>query len=125
VYLSPSWLLMLWTGLAALLAAAAIIAPLAGSTAPRGALLFFRPAGFVDFLLLLLLGLVLYPLVYGTIFDLLHVATILSGAGVGAAHAAVLLLVQPLTHRRIDAPAVTVLTCLVYGIVMGFLYVTP
>ncbi len=116
---------MLWTGLAALLAAAALIAPLAGPDAPRSAVFFFRPAGFADFLLLLTLGMVLYPLVYGAIFDLIHVANLVAGATVGAVHAAILLAAQTLGQRRIQRPSVTILTCLVYGIVIGFLYVTP
>ena len=116
---------MLWTGTAALLATAAVIAPLAGPRRPRGAVLFFRPDGLRELPLLLALGMVLYPAAYGLAFDALHNATFLSGAALGALHAVLLLLFQAVTGRTVREPAVTVLTCLVYGIVMGFLYVTP
>jgi hypothetical protein len=122
---TPSWLLLLWTGLAALLAAALIVAPLAGPRAPRGAIYFFRPEGFAQYLLLVFLGLVLYPLLYGLAFDLTHTASVLSGAAAGLAHAAGLLAIRAARRARIQMPLLTLLLYVVYGAVLGFLYVTP
>jgi hypothetical protein len=59
VFAAPSWLVLFWTGLAATLAAGAVVAPLAGPRGPRGALRFFRPDGAADLAILLADGLLL------------------------------------------------------------------
>ena len=119
-----SWLLLIWTGLAATIFAAAVVAPLA-ARGERGALLFMRPASIADACLLAALGVIVYPAIYGTILDAMHSASILTGAALGLAHAIVLTL-SPRSSRRVNATVrAIVLTHVAYGAVLGFLYVTP
>ena len=125
MFLTPSWLLLVWTGLAATLAIAAIFAPLFGSRGPRGSVYFFRPRAFPDFLLLALLGILVYPLVYGFIFDSIHVASAFSGAVTGALHGVALVAISAIRRRRPEMPGITLLLYVAYGAVLGFFYVTP
>lgn len=122
---APSWLLLVWTGLAALLAAALIVAPLAGSGGPRSALYFFRPQDAGGYILMGVLGLLVYPVLYGLAFDLTHTASVLSGAAAGIVNAAILIAVRAVQRGRIEKPLLTLLLYVVYGAVLGFLYVTP
>jgi hypothetical protein len=119
-----SWLLLIWTGLAATIFAAAVVAPLAARET-RGSLLFMRPASVTDLLLLAVLGIIVYPAVYGTILDALHSASILTGAALGLAHALVLLLTARVQRIGSTAVRTLFLTHVAYGAVLGFLYVTP
>jgi hypothetical protein len=127
----PAWLLLAWAGLIA-----SAVAALAG--APPGATTLLdrprdyrrrRAASFVRAVLLsALVGVVLYPIAYGLIFEAAGRADLPLGAGIGAAHAILALLVRAL--RRIPGPHAAplfrlVLARLAYGAVIGFLYVVP
>ena len=121
----PAWLLLLWSGLAAA-CAAALVAPAIGgvpvaswSLAPlprsrtHGALWSFAA------------GLLIYPVLYGTIFELLHRADLRTGLMLGAVHGAAMFV---LVRRRRGSGRAGVRTAtahLVYGAVLAFLYVTP
>lgn len=119
-----SWLLLIWTGLAATIFAAAVIAPLA-ARGVSGSVLFMRPASIADTALLALLGIVVYPAIYGTILDTLHSASILTGAAIGVAHAIVLVFALGINRRGNATIRAILLTHVAYGAVLGFLYVTP
>jgi hypothetical protein len=93
-----SWLLLIWTGLAATIFASVLVAPLAAKNA-RGAIPYMRPASLGDSLLLAVLGVLVYPAIYGLILDALHTASILAGAVLGLVHALVLVLYTRINRR--------------------------
>jgi hypothetical protein len=120
----PAWLLLIWSGLAAA-SAAAIAAPAIGGVqvaawslapAPRS-----RLHGAVWSLAA---GAFAYPLIYGAAFELLHRADITAGLILGAIHGAIMFAVaRPKGTPRSALRAA--FAHLVYGAVMGFLYITP
>jgi hypothetical protein len=120
---APSWLLLAWCGLAASCAAAIAgsLMPRAERDRPRSAIVRSAAA-----------GLIALPLIYGLIFEALQKADFRTGLALGAAHGvlAVLLAARrtgphapPRVQLRIAARAAVL--SLVYGVTIGFLYVTP
>lgn len=121
----PAWLLLLWSGLAAACAAALIASAIGGvpvaswSLAPlprsrtHGAIWSFAA------------GLLVYPVLYGLVFELLHRADLRTGLILGAIHGAVMFVLA--RRRRVSGRAGFRITAahLVYGAVLAFLYVTP
>jgi hypothetical protein len=120
----PAWLLLLWSGLAAAIAAAFVAFSIGGvsvaswSLAPRPR---SRSHGAVWFLAA---GLFVYPLGYGIAFELLHRADLRIGVLLGALHGAFMFAV---TRRRGTTRAAlrAAAAHLAYGAVMAFLYITP
>jgi hypothetical protein len=120
----PSWPLLLWCGTAATCAAATIGA-LIGGRRPAPWSLAPRPRSPSHGLAVTLLaGMFLLPLVYGLAFEVLQQATIVTGLGVGAAHAAgSVLAARPRDEPRQAFSSAVV--ALVYGAAIGFFYITP
>jgi len=120
----PSWLLLAWAGGAAT-AAAAVTASLLGGRSHVPWALVPRPGSALKALTgTLLVGLVVYPAVYGLIFETLGRADLTVGAAGGVLHAIVAGLAggprrDPRQAGRLAAAH------LVYAVVLGFLYVTP
>ncbi|HSJ16099.1 MAG TPA: hypothetical protein VK939_16955 [Longimicrobiales bacterium] len=121
--LLPSWPLLLWSGLAATVTCVWILGALLPSAGARALVPGARggPA-----LPALGLGIFVYPLLYAVPFQLLHNASILLGAVLGTGHA----LVLALAGRRRDRPHWNIalqraLSVILYGALLGFVYVTP
>jgi hypothetical protein len=123
----PSWLLLLWAGTAATLAASLvgagpgvlIGARLGGSGAVR------RHLG--RFALAVGLGVAVYPLLYGLIFEGAARADLLAGLGLGAVHGLLAIIWRALRppRRRAPGPLRLLAGHLVYGAVLGLLYIVP
>jgi len=120
--LLPPVLLLCWSGIAATTLTGLVAAPLLGEPFASFALGPRRPstAG------ALWLGLALYPLAYALGFAALGKATIITGAVLGLAHAAVLaILALRLGGRALVAASTRrMLLCVCYGAVLGFAVVT-
>jgi hypothetical protein len=122
--LAPSWLLMLWAGAAAFLLTATFMGAIPASHTPATRVLCFQPRGTRDSLTTAALGVLLYPLMYCLIFDLIHAANVFSGAGLGLLHAAVCLTLRA-RDRPYPAPRTLLAALVTYGILLGWLYATP
>jgi hypothetical protein len=124
----PSWLLLIWSGLAATLAASVVGAGpgiLIGTRIPRRHRLR-RHLG--RLLLGAALGVIVYPVLYGVAFEWMVRADLVIGAMLGAAHGALAILaraVRPPTHRGAPGPGRLLAGHLVYGALLGWLYVVP
>jgi hypothetical protein len=122
---APSWLLLIWSGCAATCAAALAGSLIGGRAAGSWALLPRpRPTGRAlgsTFLA----GVVLYPLVYGILFELNSRSHLADGVVAGAVHAMLLLIAA----RRLTLPGRTAVRIavmhVVYGAIIALLYVTP
>jgi hypothetical protein len=123
----PSWLLLLWAGVAATLAAG-----LAG--AGPGVLIgaHMRTRGFRRhlgrFSLAIALGTLVYPLLYGLVFETTARADLALGAGLGAAHGLLALIwtaIRPIRSSHSPARLQLLLGHLIYGATLGLLYVVP
>jgi hypothetical protein len=121
---APSWLLLVWSGCAATCVAAAVGALVGGRAAAPWAL-YPRPArGARAFGASLLAGVIVYPAVYGLLFEAAGRADLRFGLILGAAHAVLAFAAAgPATARRraLRVAAMHV----VYGVAIAFLYVTP
>jgi hypothetical protein len=139
---APSWLLLLWCGFTAAIASEWLVAAGRAFIAPRGAekgtgpRLMSRPRGSIPFSILS--GTVVFAPLYGLLFEWLSRADFEAGAAVGAAHGVFAgLLVLLSTIRRTTGPAAKALrpmlgyrarrliTRVLYGALLGFLYVVP
>lgn len=122
--ITPAWLLLIWSGLAAA-TAAALTAPAIGgvpiaswSLAPmprsraHGAAWSFAA------------GVIAYPLVYGIVFELLQRADLRTGLILGALHGALMFAVAR-QRGSLRAAFRAASAHLVYGTVIAFLYITP
>lgn len=128
MFSEPSWLLLLWTGLAATL-----VASVAG--AGPGILIGTRLSRrnrvrrhFGRLMLAVLLGVVLYPLLYGAVFEALGRADLTLGAALGGAHGALAVLwrvLRPPTGRDLPGPLRLLIGHALYGVVLGVLYIVP
>lgn len=120
----PSWLLLAWAGGAAT-SAAALTGSLLGGRSHVPWALVPRPGSVLQALAgTLLVGLVVYPAVYGVVFETLGRADLTVGLAGGALHGVVAGLAggprrDPRRAARLAAAH------LVYAAVLGFLYVTP
>jgi hypothetical protein len=77
-------------------------------------------------MILVAMGIGVYPILYGFVFDYIQVASAVSGAAMGLANALALILAASLRQRvRPASPLRTVALYVAYGAVLGFLYVTP
>lgn len=121
---APSWLLLFWSGFAATLAAA-IVGTALGCGAPRAWALTPRPrTGPAAFATTLFAGLLLYPALYGILFEIAARADIRTGLIAGALQAFVVFLLS----RRSLGSAVSLRIAsanLVYAVTLAFLYTTP
>ncbi|CAN5682453.1 hypothetical protein BH23GEM9_BH23GEM9_13660 [soil metagenome] len=118
------WFLLAWSGFAATCAAALLGALTGGLQAASWSLLPTQRSALLATAVTLLVGTLVYPLLYGAVFELAGRADIPMGAILGAIHAAV---TATLVSRR-NPPRVALrvaLMHLVYGVVIAFLYVTP
>jgi hypothetical protein len=121
---SPSWLLLLWCGLGGTCGAAVTGAVLGGSNGAGWSLAPRPQATGHGLAWSLLAGLILYPIAYGLAFEALQRADFRLGLALGAAHAAAALLLS--RHGMTAAAALRIIAMhLVYGMAIGFLYVTP
>jgi hypothetical protein len=129
----PAWLLLLWAGVAATLAAAIVGVPpgatlrqlrLARRRAPRNG----RVAPIGTALATLAIGAIVYPVVYGLVFETVARADIGFGAGLGAVHgllAGGLRLLRPAAGQRAGRLFRLLLARFAYGAMLGFLYAVP
>jgi hypothetical protein len=121
---APAWLMLIWCGLAAA-CAAAVPATIVGGV-PRGTWsLAPRPRSRLHGAAWsLLAGGVVYPILYGVLFETLNRSDLRIGLVAGAIHGLIaFLLARPRTTFRAAARAGT--AHLVYGAMIAFLYVTP
>lgn len=120
----PAWLLLIWSGLAAA-SAAAMVAPAIGGVPVASWSLAPAPRSrFHGALWSLTAGAVVYPVLYGFLFELLHRADLTTGLILGALHAAVMFALARRDGTTRSALR-TAVAHLVYGAVIAFLYVTP
>jgi hypothetical protein len=121
---TPSWLLLAWAGGAATCAAAMAGSLAGGRAAAPWTLVPRTRSRAVAALATLLVGVALYPAIYGLVFEALGRADLMVGFGAGLVHAGVAVAAgEP--RRRPWAAARLGLVHLVYAVVLGFLYVTP
>jgi hypothetical protein len=121
---APSWLLLAWAGGAAT-CAAALAASLFGGHAPAPWTLLPRARSRgVAAIGTLVVGVFVYPVIYGVTFEALGRADLVVGLASGVVHAfAAAASGQPRQHPR--AAARLGLAHLVYAVMIAFLYVTP
>jgi hypothetical protein len=121
---APSWLLLTWTGGAAT-AVAAVTGSLLGGRAPTPWSLLPQPRSVTTALAATILaGVLIYPAIYGVIFELLGRADLHSGIAAGLPHG--LLAAAAARPRRNPGAAARIATIhLAWAITFGFLYVTP
>jgi hypothetical protein len=121
--LLPSALLLFWSGIAATAVAGLVAAPLVGERLASIALASRNPGTGRA----LWLGLAAYPLSYGLGFTLMNEASLVTGALLGTAHAAIfgLLALRNGGSQLLRATRSRMLLCLVYGVVLGFAFVVP
>ena len=119
----PSWLLLLWAGLAAALVALPIARPV--RSAPK------RPRPLASRVLPLGFEIIVFPVLYALLFEALRRSDVVAGLALGAAHGLLGVTISKLQARR-DGPhpqATTALRALLartlYGAIFAFLYVVP
>ncbi|HEX6134628.1 MAG TPA: hypothetical protein VFZ24_11725 [Longimicrobiales bacterium] len=121
---TPAWLLLIWSGLGAACAAAAIGASIGGVASGSWSLAPLPRSRTHGAAWSLLAGMFIYPIVYGLAFELFQRADVRAGFILGLLHAvAVFSFIRPRAplHPAVRAAAAH----LAYGTVLGFLYVTP
>lgn len=121
--LLPPALLLLWSGIAATLLAAFVIAPMLGESAAALGWSTTAPTRGQG----LLFGLLLLPVIYLIAFSLMHEANLINGALLGALHAVAL---GVRSHRHGGTELLRengnrLILCIAYGALLGFAYVTP
>jgi hypothetical protein len=121
---APSWLLLIWSGLAAACAAAVPATLVGGVPRATWSLAPCPRSRSHGAAWSLIGGGIVYPLLYGIIFELLGRADVPLGLVVGTAHA--LLIFVAARQRCTMRGALRAATAhLVYGVMIAFLYVTP
>ena len=121
--ITPAWLLLFWSGLAAA-GCAAVIGRVVGGTPAAWGLAPLPHSRLHAAAWSLLAGSLLYPLLYGILFELLHRADFRIGAAAGALHGIIMFLIvrrTASTHAALRAAA----THLAYGVALALFYVTP
>jgi hypothetical protein len=120
----PAWFLLFWSGLAATCTAALVGSALGGRTPGAWALVPRHRSTAGAAAATLLAGLLIYPAIYGAIFEVVGDATALTGLMAGSLHA-----IAAFALARRSAPTRdslrTAFQHLLYAVVVGFLYVTP
>jgi hypothetical protein len=120
----PAWLLLLWAGLTAAAIAAPVAAAVGGARTASWSLAPAPASRTNGVIWTVLAGVLLYPAIYGFVFELLGRADLRTGALLGAAHGAIMFLVA--RRRTTTRSAVrTAAAHLVYAAALAFLYVTP
>jgi len=122
--ITPAWLLLIWSGLAAACFAAVAGVLVGGEAAARWSLAPVPHSRRHGALWSLGAGVLIYPVIYGVAFELMQRADLLTGGVLGLLHAIVIFIIvrrNGSTHQAIRAAVVH----LMYGIALGFLYVTP
>lgn len=120
----PAWLLLLWSGLAAASAAALAAAAIGGVPAGSWSLAPNPRSRSHAAAWTIVAGVLVYPVLYGLAFEILHRADVRIGFLLGAVHGSVLFIIarrRGTTRAALRAAAAH----LVYGTVMAFLYITP
>jgi hypothetical protein len=121
---APSWFLLFWSGCAATCTAAAA-GSLVGGTAPRTWSLEPRHVSAARSLATTAVaGALLYPLVYGLIFETMGRADVPAGLALGGVHAVIALFAARAAGNRGAMPRMAIMH-VVYGVVLALLYVTP
>jgi hypothetical protein len=120
----PSWILLLWCGLAATCAAALLGTLLGGSSPASWALVPRARSVTLSVLSTIVAGVLLYPIFYGIAFEALARSSAGTGFALGAVHAVFALAMRWQSAPPRDA-ARSAAMHLVYGGVIAFLYVTP
>ena len=119
----PSVLLLVWCALGATMAAA-IVGVIIGRTAFSWSLAPGAQTRTEALSWSVIGGLILYPIVYGLLFEAIHRADIRIGLVFGGIHgAAMFLLARPRADARNALRAAA--AHLVYAVTIAFLYVTP
>jgi hypothetical protein len=120
----PSWVLLFWCGCAAT-CAAAVTGSLVGGSAPATWSLRIRAApGVRSVAGTILAGVVVYPPIYGFIFEAARRADVTAGLALGLAHAILVALAARWAGRADGMPRLALMH-VVYGAVLALLYVTP
>jgi hypothetical protein len=121
---APSWLILVWSGCAAT-CAAAVAGSLFGGRTPRSWSLQPRPrSGTGTLAATIAAGVLIYPLIYGVIFEVLGRADVPVGAVMGGIHAVLAILAARATSRPMDMFRLAVMH-LTYATFLALLYVTP
>jgi hypothetical protein len=121
---APSWILLAWSGCAATCVAALAGSLFGGRAHAPWALVPGVRSGLGAALATLAAGTLLYPIIYGMIFETMGRADMFVGAAIGAVHAVLAFF----AGRPRELPSVAfrlAFVHLVYGTTIGFLYVTP
>lgn len=120
----PSWLLLLWCGLGGTCGAAVIGSVLGGSARMSWSLDPLPDSAMRGVAWSIVAGLVVYPAVYGVVFEAIRRSDYRIGLVLGAAHALIVILA---CNRRLGAAAAMRIVAIhvVYGTTLAFLYVTP
>ena len=120
---APSWILLAWSGFAATLAAA-LFGVAVGAGAPRAwSLLPHAPDTASALRASAVTGLLVYPLVYGLVFEMMGRSDLLVGIVAGSLHA---LIAFFLARSRGDTTTAlrSAATHLVYVATLAYLYIT-
>jgi uncharacterized membrane protein YeaQ/YmgE (transglycosylase-associated protein family) len=121
---APSWFLLVWSGSAATCVAALAGALVGGSAPATWSLLPRHRSNVRSLAATALAGAVIYPLIYGIVFETLGRADATLGLIMGAGHATVAAaFADPLRTPRV-ALRVAFMHFL-YAVGLAFLYVTP
>lgn len=120
----PAWLLLIWSGLAASVAAAAVALAIGGARTASWSLAPVPRSRTHGALWSFAAGVLAYPILYGVIFELLHRADLAIGLSMGALHGAVMFVIAR-RHGTPRAALRTALAHVIYAATMAFLYVTP
>lgn len=120
----PSWILLFWCGCAATCAAALAGSLVGGTTAGSWSLRVRPGTGFRNALGTGMAGVVLYPAIYGLVFEAAGRADVITGLVLGLVHAIVVALAAHWAGRSEGMPRLALMH-VVYGVVLALLYVTP
>jgi hypothetical protein len=121
---SPAWLLLFWSGCAATCAAAAA-GSLVGGKAARSWSLEPRPvSAALSLAATIAAGMLIYPVIYGVVFETIGRADVPAGAVMGGVHAVLAVAASHRAGLPRTMPRMAVMH-LIYGIVLALLYVTP
>lgn len=120
----PAWLLLFWCGLAATCVAALAGSVVGGVPVARWSLAAAPRSRLHGATATLLAGALLYPLAYGLIFELLHRADYKLGLLLGLIHGMMAFLLARRGTATRNSFRVAIAHA-AYGLVLGFLYVTP
>jgi hypothetical protein len=121
---SPSWLLLFWSGCAATCAAAAAGSIVGGRGARTWSLEPRRHSAVISLAATIAAGALIYPVIYGVVFETISRADVPAGAVMGSVHALLAVIAAHAAGAPRAMPRMAVMH-LTYGIVLALLYVTP